>query len=49
MVFHGKQVSHRQKLTPVVEKALEEWCKQLDDWGFPPRVDLLYAMGLESH
>jgi len=38
--------SHRQKLTPAMEKALEEWCKQLDDWGFPPRLDLLRAMAL---
>jgi len=27
-----------------MEKALEDWCKKLDDWGFPPRMDLLRAM-----
>jgi hypothetical protein len=28
----------------VAEIALENWCKQLDDWGFPPRMDLLKSM-----
>jgi hypothetical protein len=37
--------AHRQKLTPDMEKALEDWCIQLDDWGFPPRMDLLDAIG----
>jgi hypothetical protein len=27
-----------------MEKALEDWCKKLDAWGFPPRMDLLRAM-----
>jgi len=36
--------AHEQKLTPAMEKALEDWCKKLDDWGFPPRMDLLRAM-----
>ena len=27
-----------------MEKALEDWCKKLDDWGFPPQMDLLRAM-----
>jgi len=27
-----------------MEKALEDWCTQLDDWGFPPRMDLLCAI-----
>jgi len=35
---------HQQRLTPAMEKALQDWCKQLDDWGFPPRMDLLLAM-----
>jgi len=35
---------HQQRLTPAMEKALAAWCKQLDDWGFPPRMDLLLAM-----
>jgi len=34
----------RQKLTLTMEKALEDWCKKLDDWGFPSRMDLLRAM-----
>jgi hypothetical protein len=38
--------AHQQKLLPSAEKALEDWCKQLDDWGFPPRIDLLKAMAL---
>jgi len=25
-------------------KALEDWSTPLDDWGFPPRMDLLCAM-----
>jgi len=25
-------------------EALRDWCTQLDDWGFPPRMDLLRAM-----
>jgi len=36
--------AHRQKLTPDMEKALEDWCKKLDAWGFPPQMDLLRAM-----
>jgi len=35
---------HQQRLTPAMKKALQDWCKQLDDWGFPPRMDLLLAM-----
>jgi len=35
---------HQQRLTPAMEKSLQDWCKQLDDWGFPPRMDLLHAM-----
>jgi len=35
---------HQQRLTPAMEKAPQDWCKQLDDWGFPPRMDLLLAM-----
>jgi len=36
--------AHWQKLTPAMEKALEDWYTQLDDWGFPPQMDLLCAM-----
>jgi len=36
--------AHEQRLTPVKEKALKDWCKKLDDWGFPPRMDLLRAI-----
>jgi len=35
---------HRQRLTPAIVKALQDWFKQLDDWGFLPRMDLLLAM-----
>jgi len=35
---------HQQRLTPAMEKALQDWCKQLDDWGFPPQMDLFLAM-----
>jgi len=35
---------HQQRLTLAMEKALQDWCKQLDDWGFPPWMDLLLAM-----
>jgi len=35
---------HQQRLTPAMEKALQDWYKQLDDWGLPPRMDLLLAM-----
>jgi len=27
---------------------LEDWCKQLDDWGFPPHMDHVKAMALVS-
>jgi len=27
-----------------MEKGLEDWCKKLNDWGFPPWMDLLCAM-----
>ena len=36
--------SDQQKLPPMAEKALEQWCQQLDDWGFPPRMDMLREM-----
>jgi len=36
--------AHRQRLTPAMEKALTDWCQELDDCGFPPRLDLLRAM-----
>jgi len=35
---------HEQKLTPAMEKSLRDWCTQLDDWGFPARLDLLQGM-----
>jgi hypothetical protein len=38
--------AHQQKLPPLAEKALEDWCKQLDDWGCPPCMDLLKIMAL---
>ena len=39
----NRQIAHEkeQKLSPGDEKALEKWCQDLDDWGFPPRMDLL--------
>jgi len=40
---HQQSHAHEQKLTPAMKKALEDWCKKLDDWGFPPRMDLLHA------
>ena len=27
-----------------MEKSLRDWCTQLDDWGFPARLDLLQGM-----
>ena len=41
-----RRVAHsdQQKLPPMAEKALERWCQQLDDWGFPPRMDMLREM-----
>jgi hypothetical protein len=40
------QVAHenQQKLPPGTERALEKWCQDLDDRGFPPRMDLLQGM-----
>jgi len=35
-VTHQQSHAHEQKLTPAMEKALEDWCKKLDDCGFPP-------------
>lgn len=42
----GRREAHseQQKLPPMAEKALERWCQQLDDWGFPPRMDMLREM-----
>ncbi|KAH0611005.1 uncharacterized protein H6S33_011432 [Morchella sextelata] len=34
----------QQKLPPSVERALKKWCQDMDDAGFPPRVDLLRGM-----
>ncbi|KAH8152133.1 uncharacterized protein LAJ45_03559 [Morchella importuna] len=34
----------QQKLPPIVEKALKRWCQDMDDNGFPPRLDLLRGM-----
>ena len=47
--WNGAQNRHeahadQQKLPPSVEQALEDWCKHLDDWGFPPQIDLLRGM-----
>ena len=45
--LNGKRVSRRaahieqQLLTPVEEKAIVRWIKKLDDWGFPPRLDMV--------
>jgi len=41
---HQQSHAHEQKLTPAMEKALQDWCKKLDDRGFPPRMDLLRTM-----
>jgi len=41
---HQQRHAHEQKLTPAMEKGLEDWCKKLNDWGFPPWMDLLCAM-----
>src|SRR3954471_16570916 len=38
-----KRVS-QQLLTPLEEEALVEWCTQLYQWGFPPRIDHLTRM-----
>jgi hypothetical protein len=34
----------QQKLPNAVERALKKWCEDMDDAGFPPRVDLLRSM-----
>ncbi|PWW80689.1 hypothetical protein C7212DRAFT_161724 [Tuber magnatum] len=36
--------SDQQKLPPVAEKALKQWCQELDDWGFPLRINRLRGM-----
>ncbi|KAH0602245.1 uncharacterized protein H6S33_009886 [Morchella sextelata] len=47
--FNGRknrQEAHQnqQKLSPVIEKSLKKWIQDMDDAGFPPRVDLLRGM-----
>ncbi|KAL7266418.1 hypothetical protein RUND412_011039 [Rhizina undulata] len=32
---------HQQKLPPPIERALVKWVEQLNEWGFPPRIDIL--------
>lgn len=34
----------QQKLPPIVEKALKRWGQDMDDNGFPQRLDLLRGM-----
>jgi hypothetical protein len=47
---HNKRRNHheahqsQQKLPSIVEKALKRWCEDMDDAGFPPRIDLLRGM-----
>jgi len=43
---HKEAHAHQQKLPPSAEKALEDWCKQPDDWGIAPHMDLFEAMAL---
>jgi len=42
------QVAHieQQLLTPVEEKAIVQWRKKLDDWGFPRRLDIVTPRGI---
>ena len=42
----SRQKAHvdRQLLTEVEERALVRWIKRLDDWGFPPRLDMVKDM-----
>ena len=41
-----RQVAHieHQPLTPVEEQAIVQYNKKLDDWGFPPGLDMMRRM-----
>jgi len=43
---HKEAHAHQQKVPPSVEKALEDWHKQLNNCGFPPCMDLSMEMAL---
>ena len=42
----SRQKAHvdQQLLTEAEERALVRWIKRLDDWGFPPRLDMVKEM-----
>lgn len=37
---------HEQKLPPGTERALEKWCQDMDDCGFPPPMDIKRGMAM---
>jgi hypothetical protein len=42
----SRQKAHedQQLLSPAAERAVVRWCTQLDDYGFPPRLDILLQL-----
>jgi len=42
----SRQKAHvdQQLLTEAEERAVVRWIKRLDDWGFPPRLDMVKGM-----
>lgn len=42
----SRRESHRQQqlLSEHEEKSIAAWCKRMDDWGFPLRLDLVKEM-----
>ena len=50
--YMGERTSHQlaqvnnQLITEVEEKAIVAWCKEQDDRGFPPRLDMVKDMAL---
>ena len=42
----SRQKAHEeeQALPPAIKKALEKWALEMDDHGFPPRLDIFKAM-----
>ncbi|KAL7267038.1 hypothetical protein RUND412_010389 [Rhizina undulata] len=48
--YNGQRQSRREAtehlrlLSPGQERAIVRWCQRLDDWGLPPRTDLVKQM-----
>lgn len=44
----SRVISHQehQRLTPAQESTIVKSCEEQDDWGFPPRLDMVRSMAI---